>query len=231
MSKTEVRPSSSATARLKPALLQDASDWRLISLLFECPSSAWLEEVGALGAETGDSLLRDASKAATDASEGVYHSIFGPGGPASPREVTYSDTIQLGQLLSELAAHYNAFAFSPRTRETQDHVSVEAGFVGYLRLKEAYARASGDSRNATIVEDAARSFIKEHLSRIAGPLARRLPESGVEYLALASRALVERTGPPPEPAGKIPLLNVLTTSSVEGPVFDCGDDPLVRGDP
>lgn len=231
MSGGDNRLVSSASDGLQPALLQDATDWRLIGLLLECPRPGWLEEVSALGTKTGDSLLRDAARAATDASEGVYHSIFGPGGPAPPREVSYSNTIQLGQLLSELAAHYNAFGFSPFSHETLDHISVEAGFVGYLRLKEAYARSRGDDDHADLAAEAASRFIEEHLSRIAGPLAARLGQSGVEYLAVVSRALIERTGPPPEPAREDSAFNVLPASSVEDPVFDCGDDSIAGAEP
>lgn len=177
-------------------LLREASEWRLIGLLFECPASGWAEEVSALARDSGDSLLRDAAEAAHEASEGLYHSVFGPGGPASPREVSYRDSPQLGYLMSELASYYDAFAFEPKTPEAPDHVAVEAGFVGYLRFKEAFAVSEGDTEHAAITAEAAGSFVEEHLSRIAGPLAITLAESGVAYLALAAQALLELTGPP-----------------------------------
>ena len=116
--------------------------------------------------------------------------------------------IQLGYLLSELTAFYDAFAYQPVTRESPDHVSVEAGFVGYLRLKEAYAVTRGDEEQASVTADAAATFLREHLSALAEPLAATLDASGVAYLAEAARALATRVGPPPsagasEPVGRL----------------------------
>lgn len=180
------------------ALLQQAVDWRLIGLLFECPVGAWRDDLVALGRDTDDPLLRSAvTHALEEASEGLYHSTFGPGGPAPPREVTYVKAVQLGYLLSELTAFYDAFAYQPVTRESLDHVSVEAGFIGYLLLKQAYAAARGDEEQAAVTADAAATFTREHLTALAEPLATTLDASGVAYLAEAARALATRVGPPP----------------------------------
>jgi nitrate reductase assembly molybdenum cofactor insertion protein NarJ len=181
-------------------LLRQAAQWRLIGLLFECPSGAWRDEVAALADEVDDALLRSAAAHALDeASEGLYHSTFGPGGPAPPREVTYVKAIQLGSLLAELASFYQAFAYQPVTRESPDHVSVEAGFIGYLCLKEAYAVTRGDEEQASITAQAAAAFVRDHLSAVAEPLAAALEVSGLEYLSETSRALANRVGPPPAP--------------------------------
>lgn len=181
------------------ALLKQAAEWRLIGLLFECPVGAWRDDVAALVGDVVDPVLRSAvAHALEEASEGLYHSTFGPGGPAPPREVTYIKAIQLGYLLSELAAFYDAFAYRPVTRESPDHVSVEAGFVAYLLLKQAYAVARGDDEQASVAAEAAATFTREHLSALAGPLAATLGASGLDYLAEASRALAARVGPPPE---------------------------------
>jgi hypothetical protein len=179
-------------------LLRDAAGWRLVSLLFECPSApGWRQQVAALADETGDPDLRAAAEAAqTEAGEGLYHSIFGPGGPAPGREASYHDNIQLGYLMSELVHYYGAFAYRPVTQEAEDHVTVEAGFIGFLRLKQAYALEIGDEESAAVTAEAARQFIEDHLSRMAQPLAQSLAESGVRYLASASAALLRRAGPP-----------------------------------
>ena len=183
------------------ALLRQAAEWRLIGRLFECPAGTWRDDIVALARESDDALLGAAvTHALEEASEGLYHSTFGPGGPAPPREVTYVKAIQLGYLLSELTACYDAFAYQPVTRESPDHVSVEAGFVGYLRLKEAYAVTRGDEEQAAVTADAAATFVREHLSALAEPLAATLDASGVAYLAEAARALVARVGPPPSAA-------------------------------
>jgi hypothetical protein len=68
-------------------------------------------------------------------------------------------------------------------------VAIEAGFVGYLRLKEAYALAGDDELGAAVVAEAVAGFLSGHLSRIAGPLALSLASSGVRYLTLAGDAL------------------------------------------
>ena len=100
------------------ALLNEAAEWRLLSLLFECPSGNWRAQVEQVSRETSDPQLRKcASLALEQASEGLYHSTFGPGGPAPPREVSYSDTLQFGSLMSELETYYEAFGYHPRTKE------------------------------------------------------------------------------------------------------------------
>jgi len=111
-------------------LAQDAAEWRLLSLLFECPTPEWRVQVTALMHEVTDTDLKSAAQDALDeASEGLFHHTFGPGGAAPPREATYHQTVQLGYLMSELQAYYNAFAFRPVTNEPPDHVSVETGFI------------------------------------------------------------------------------------------------------
>ena len=150
-----------------------------------------------------------------EAGEGVYHSTFGPGGPAPPREVTYVKAVQRGYLLSELTAFYDAFAYRPVTRESLDHVSVEAGFVGYLLLKQSCAITRGDEEQAAVTAEAAATFMRKHRSALADPLAATLDASGVAYLAEAARALAARVGPPPSataspPAGRLlPIIQPL----------------------
>jgi nitrate reductase assembly molybdenum cofactor insertion protein NarJ len=178
-------------------LLQEAAEWHLLSLLFSCPGAAWRQEVAQIAGEIGDRGLRStAEQALAEAGEGLYHSVFGPGGPAPPREASYDNCIQLGQLLSELAAYYEAFAYRPATQEVLDHVAVEAGFIAYLRMKQAYALANSDPEHAATAGEAAQNFIAEHLSAIAAPLALALESLRVPYLADAAAALVHRVGPP-----------------------------------
>jgi nitrate reductase assembly molybdenum cofactor insertion protein NarJ len=173
-------------------LIEDSARWRLLSMLLECPVDGWCQALTALAAEVPDPDLREAAAAAqAEASEGLYHSLFGPGGPASPREVSYRKGVESGGLLSELTGYYNAFGYDPASLEACDHVAVEAGFVGYLRLKEAYAQACADSEHDELTADAAGHFIQDHISAMAEPLAARLDQAGVHYLALASQALVQ----------------------------------------
>lgn len=177
-------------------LLREAAEWRLIGMLFECPGEGWQTQVAALAAEISDADLKTAADAAREeANAGLYHTTLGPGGPAAPREVSYRETLEPGHFLGELGAYYQAFAFTPATPDPLDHVAVEAGFIAYLRLKEAYACARSDAEQAAVVADASRRFMEDHLNTLAEPLAASLDASGIRYLAQTGAALLQRAGP------------------------------------
>lgn len=178
-------------------ILTEAAEWRLIGLLFECPRDGWRAEVAQLAQEVTDPLLVQAASAAREqASEGLYHSIFGPGGPVPPREVTYLGAVQFGYLLSELNAYYEAFAYRSIIGEAEDHLAVEVGFVAYLLVKQAYALACGDREHAAVAREAAERFRAEHLSLMVQPIARALANGGPPFLVMGSEALLARVGPP-----------------------------------
>lgn len=180
------------------ALLREAAQWRLVSLLFECPGPGWLEQISTLADEVADATLKAAVEAARqEASHSLYHSTFGPGGPAAPREVSHRRGVLPGASLAELRSLYEAFAYQPTLDEPSDHVAVEAGFVAYLRLKQAYASARGNDEQAEMCTEVGQRFVQEHLSRLAGPLAKALASSGIMYLIQAADALQSRTGPAP----------------------------------
>jgi nitrate reductase assembly molybdenum cofactor insertion protein NarJ len=201
-------------------LLVEAADWRLISLLFDCPNDRWFEEVASLAGQVSDKSLKRAARAAEkEASEGLFHSIFGPGGPAPGREVSYRGWVQPGFLLSELSTFYNAFSYAPNTREVPDHIAVETGFVGYLKLKELYAVENGDGEKARVTADASRAFIDEHISKYAEKIMKLLASSGIEYLKLASVALFKRVGPDKDKGKQIFLP---TLDEADEPIFECG---------
>lgn len=187
-------------------LLRAAAEWRLLSLLFSCPQADWRADLAALAAEVDDEQLHAAAEAAqSEASEGLYHTTFGPGGPAAVREVSYRQATLSGQFLAELRGLYEAFAYQSASDEPPDHVAVEADFVGYLRLKQAFARSRGEEAQTAVTADAAQRMLDEHLSAIAEPLAQSLAASGVRYLELASAALLGRVGPR-NAAAALPLL-------------------------
>ena len=177
-------------------VLREAAEWRLIGLLLECPSGDWRAQVNGIAAEVGDARLTAAVEAiGDDGTEPLYHTTFGPGGPAAPREVSYHTTLLPGRLLSELATFYKAFAYDPTLPEAPDHVAVEAGFVAYLRLKQAYALEAGQAEQADITASACGRFIEDHLNAMGEPLAKSLGSSGIPYLAQAAAILLERVGP------------------------------------
>lgn len=202
-------------------LLNDAARWRLLGRLFECPTADWRRDVATLAAEVNDAALRGAAEAAlVTATEGQYHSVFGPGGPAPPREASYHDTLELGSLMSELAGYYDAFGYRPATSEPLDHVAVEAGFVAYLRFKEAYALAGGDAEHASTTAQAAERFRTDHLAMSAASLAAVLADSEIDYLVQASTLLAVRAGDPP-PRTRLPVLGDPVDDN--GSEFPCCD--------
>ena len=173
----------------------EAARWRLTGLLLERPQCGWLDEVQALAAEVEDKDLREAAGAAGEATEGTYLLLFGEGGFVSPREVTYRPMMDPGQILGSIAGFYEAFAFKPRVEDPLDHIAVEAGFIGYFWLKEASALAAGtaakpDRENAEITRTARERFFESHPAHIIQPLAERIMETGIEYLAATCRFLV-----------------------------------------
>ncbi len=220
------------TKRLDPRLrgvTKEAAEWRLLSLLFSCPEGDWRKHVKALMREVSDPGLKSAARhALKEAGEGLFHHTFGPGGPAPAREASYHHTVQLGYLMSDLEAYYNAFAFTPATAEPADHVSVETAFVAYLRLKQAYALSCGDEERAAVTAESADRFLQEHLANIAQDLATRLDESGIPYLAKAGESLMRRVGPPPRTASVLPILNEgqpATGCGWESDSDECGSLP------
>jgi hypothetical protein len=154
-------------------LLAAAAAWRLASLLLERPRPEWKSEIDCLAAEVSDRQLARCAAQASHATEELYHRLFGPAGAVSPREVSYCGFEDPGRLIAELSAFYRAFSFSPQREEPVDHVSVEAGFVGYLFLKEAYALMRRASASTTITKDARERFLREHLARSARGMFER----------------------------------------------------------
>ncbi|HEU4343189.1 MAG TPA: molecular chaperone TorD family protein [Candidatus Binatia bacterium] len=158
-------------------LVTQAAAWRLASLLLERPQREWHREIAQLSLEASDATLTVCAHEARQATEELYHHLFGPGGTVSPREVSYCGFEDPGRLMSQLATVYQAFSYQPRREEPIDHISVEVGFVGYLFLKEAYARQQGNSEGAVISEDVRERFRNEHVARCAAGMHKRMGDS------------------------------------------------------
>jgi hypothetical protein len=124
----------------------------------ERPRPEWKIAIARLAAEVSDPSLARCAADAAQATEECYHRLFGPAGAVSPREVSYCGFEDPGRLIAELSAFYHAFSFSPRREESIDHVSVEAGFVGHLFLKEAYARMRKAAASAAIARKRESSY-------------------------------------------------------------------------
>lgn len=158
-------------------LVAEAAAWRLAALLLERPRSGWHREIQKVSGEVSDRQLAACASRADEAREETYHRLFGPGAPVSPREVSYSGFEDPGRLMAELNAFYHAFAFAPRREEPLDHLSVEAGFVAYLLVKQAYAEMRGDVESAVIVRRTRDRFIEQHLRRCARGMKERLGDA------------------------------------------------------
>lgn len=177
-------------------LLREAAEWRLMGLLFEYPREGWREELAALVSQVSDPALREAGQEARgDGHAGLYLAVLGPGGAVSPREVGYLPLQDPGRILADVTAFYEAFGYQPALTEPLDHVAAEAGFLGYLKLKEAFARSRDATEEAAVAAEAAESFLAEHLRNVAEPLSRRLATAAPRYLVLAGEALLRRARP------------------------------------
>ena len=177
-------------------LLAAAAEWRLMAVLLTRPRAGWREEISKLARETDEPTLRSAAIEAASASEGAYLGVVGPGAPISPREVTYRGLEDPGWVLADVSRYYDAFAFQPRTEDPLDHVAVEADFVGYLFLKEAFARAGGEADAAAVTATARGDFLRCHLAAIAAPFAERTAALALPHLATTARALARRVPAP-----------------------------------
>jgi hypothetical protein len=177
--------------------IAEAARWRLLGLLLERPRPGWHEEVAALGAEVRDGELSTLAGAARDASEGAYLALVGPGAAISPREVAYRGLEDPGWVLADIAHFYETFAYRPCAEDPLDHVAVEAGFVGYLFLKEELARAADEVEAAETVAAARQRFLETHLATVAAPLARALAVAEGSCLARAAATLAARVPPCP----------------------------------
>lgn len=158
-------------------LVAQAAAWRLASLLLERPRPECKTEIGALCSEVVDPELSCCAQEADLGTEELYQRLFGPGGTVSPREISYCGFEDPGRVMAELQSFYRAFSFQPRREESVDHISVEAGFVGYLYLKEAYAQMDGNSEAAEVTKTARERFAKEHVARCASGMIDRTTDA------------------------------------------------------
>ena len=79
--------------------------------------------------------------------------------------------------LADLGAFYAAFGLEigHDAAERQDHISIELEFMSVLAAKEAYAiEHNFDDEQTTLVRDAQKKFLREHLGRWTPAFTRRL---------------------------------------------------------
>jgi hypothetical protein len=227
MSRTEEHPVASPTD--PQTLLGQAARWRLLGRLFERPQEGWARDVRGLIHELDDPGLEALARGVAESGESSYLRVFGPGGSVSPREVAYRPMHDPGRILAELNGTYRAFAYRPDAEDPADHVAIETGFVGWLYLKEAYARYRGESSNAEVAALARKTFVDEHLAHLAAELPARLEATGAALLAAAVATLHVWCG---EPVASRPSLNLVHGGRLAAAGPDvCGACPGPEGEP
>lgn len=176
-------------------LIEESVAWRMFSLAFERPRNGWRDHVASIASDSSDETVRSVAELAKEqSSEELFLNLFGPGGAISPREVAYRGLADPGHLLAELETIYGAFAYEPKSEECPDHVSIEAGFVGYLRMKQAFARIVGDEESEKIAAEAAELFLREHLAPVAHGLCQKLEDDDSFYIGRAAMLMRARLG-------------------------------------
>lgn len=80
------------------------------------------------------------------------------------------------QRLADINAFYKAFGLKvgEQTKEKLDHISIELEFLGYLTIKELYARKEGDKEKYEICIKAKKSFMEDHFYQWATKFAQNL---------------------------------------------------------
>ncbi len=82
-----------------------------------------------------------------------------------------------GNELSDIAGFYNAFGMTTAdtsdAREMHDHLAVELEFYGTLLARQAALLENADAEGVSIVEDARRKFLIDHLGRLARAVAQQ----------------------------------------------------------
>jgi hypothetical protein len=182
--------------------LDEAMQWRVLSLLLSRPTAGRKDDVRLLAYELGEGRLAQVARAWCDnATEGAYLHLLGPGGLVPARAVAYRPFADPGWTLADLARYHQAFGFHAATEEPSDHVAVLVDFVSYLLLKEAYARESGNLEAAATTRNAMERFIDEHLTPMAGRMAERLDACGATDWSAAAHVLAEKVPAPPASVG------------------------------
>lgn len=175
--------------------LRRAASYRYLSLLFAPPTQEIGDELVALSSSVDPSLREDAEalgKSTGRSLQGLYHKVLGAAGQVPDVECGYDDNTAGGRgpLLADVAGFYRAFAFEAPAGITTDHAAAELGFMGWLAMKEAFARHEGEEEHRAITEEARHRFVKDHLGRWALAFLERLAQvaEGTHYEAVATLA-------------------------------------------
>jgi len=102
-------------------------------------------------------------------------------GKCPPYELEYGhrEILQQASELADLAGFYAAFGMqlNEGAHERADHVCAECEFMSVLAAKEAHAIETQDDEARTVIEEAGRSFLADHLGHWLPAMARRLRDA------------------------------------------------------
>lgn len=174
------------------AWLEAASQWRLLSLLFQLPTRQSRQELRRLARIAPSDLANLAKEWAgipLTLAAAEYHRTLGPGGvPAVESSYDPNALAGRGPLLADIAAFHKAFSYSPDhpPAEVPDHLAAELDFLSYMAVKVAFAVESGEIEHANISDQAYSKFLKEHLFTWLGAFRERLEPSASEFFIRAA---------------------------------------------
>lgn len=122
-----------------------------------------------------------AAPALLDDLRSEYIECFDRGALSPLYEGEYGRQRMVGKtpVLADLSGFYNAFGFAVASgdegngAESGDHIAVELEFMAVLLLEEAALSVSGDAEGMSIVREARRKFLLDHLGGFARGILRR----------------------------------------------------------
>lgn len=176
--------------------LKAATEWRVLSLLFQLPTRRTRRELKSLLPMTPREfagLAREWAAVSLKAAEAEYHRVLGPGGiPAIESSYDPNALAGRGPLLADVRGFYEAFAYRPEKppAELPDHIAVELDFLSYLAFKVAFARHEGREGEAQIAMQAYDRFQQEHLRTWLTPFHERLSEARGPFYGCISAILI-----------------------------------------
>lgn len=161
--------------------LDRARQFSLASLLTSYPEAELLHTIAELplGDHPGAARIWGflSQEGTIDDLRSAYVDLFERGGErASLYETEYGRMrgMSKGNDLADIAGFYRAFGLDldpDHARETGDHIAIELEFYSMLLTKQAYLDEHGDGEGSSIVLDARKKFLADHLGRFASAIA------------------------------------------------------------
>lgn len=237
------------------AALARAVVYRLLSVGFQPPTPARLDEIGAgdgfrVATAALEQLLPSAAAGLAsltppdaDALSARYWQLFGhtTRGLICACETEYGpdNGFHQPQQLADISGYYLAFGLHPKVagEARSDHIACECEFMDFLSRKQAYLLDRGvgsppDAETLDVTELAERSFLREHLGRFGRAFAARVAaEDGDGYYGALGRLLLAfvdaECARVGVPAGPVDLI-VRPVESDETPMACGTNDELIQ---